>query len=84
MLNVDAARTLMADSLAFHIIFALLGVGLPLVILLIEQQTIRKKDPIILEHARQISYVTLVLVVAGASLWNNYCHTDVDDVVWTY
>lgn len=67
MLNVDAARTLMADSLAFHIIFALLGVGLPLVILLIEQQAIRKKDPIILEHARRISYVTLVLVVAGVA-----------------
>lgn len=67
MLDVDAARALMADSLAFHIIFALLGVGLPLVILLMEQLAIRRKDPIILEHAKRLSYATLILVVAGVA-----------------
>lgn len=67
MLNVNAARALMADSLAFHIIFALLGVGLPLVILLIEQLAIRRKDPIILEHAKRLSYATIILVVAGVA-----------------
>lgn len=67
MLDVDAARVLMADSLGFHIIFALLGVGLPLVILLLEQLGLRRKDPIILEHAKRLSYATVILVVAGVA-----------------
>jgi cytochrome d ubiquinol oxidase subunit I len=66
-LDVDAARALMADSLGFHIIFALLGVGLPLVILLIEQLGLRRKDPLILEHAKRLSYATVILVVAGVA-----------------
>lgn len=57
----------MADSLGFHIIFALLGVGLPLVILLIEQLGLRRKDPLILEHARRLSQATVILVVAGVA-----------------
>ena len=67
MIDVDAARALMADSLGFHIIFALLGVGLPLVILLIEQLGLRRKDPLILEHARRLSHATIILVVAGVA-----------------
>ncbi len=66
-LGTDAARALMADSLGFHIIFALLGVGLPLVILLIEQLGLRRKDPLILEHAKRLSYATVILVVAGVA-----------------
>lgn len=67
MIDTDAARALMADSLGFHIIFALLGVGLPLVILLIEQLGLRRKDPLILEHAKRLSYATVILVVAGVA-----------------
>lgn len=67
MLDVNAARALMADSLGFHIIFALLGVGLPLVILLIEQLGLRRKDPLILEHAKRLSQATVILVVAGVA-----------------
>lgn len=67
MIDTDAARTLMADSLGFHIIFALLGVGLPLVILLIEQLGLRRKDPLILEHAKRLSQATVILVVAGVA-----------------
>lgn len=67
MLEVNAARALMADSLGFHIIFALLGVGLPLVILLLEQLGLRRKDPLILEHAKRLSYATVILVVAGVA-----------------
>lgn len=66
-IDVDAARALMADSLGFHIIFAMLGVGLPLVILLIEQLGLRRKDPLILEHAKRLSYATIILVVAGVA-----------------
>lgn len=67
MIDTDTARALMADSLGFHIIFALLGVGLPLVILLIEQLGLRRKDPLILEHARRLSQATVILVVAGVA-----------------
>ena len=67
MIDTDAARALMADSLGFHIIFALLGVGLPLVILLIEQLGLRRKDPLILEHAKRLSQATVILVVAGVA-----------------
>ncbi len=66
-MEIDAARALMADSLGFHIIFAMLGVGLPLVILLLEQLGLRRKDPLILEHARRLSYATIILVVAGVA-----------------
>lgn len=65
--GVSAARALMADSLGFHIIFAMLGVGLPLVILLIEQLGIKRKDPLIIEHARRLSQATIILVVAGVA-----------------
>lgn len=66
-IGVDAARALMADSLGFHIIFALLGVGLPLVILLIEHLGLRRKDALILEHARRLSQATVILVIAGVA-----------------
>ncbi|TAH33490.1 cytochrome ubiquinol oxidase subunit I [Candidatus Saccharibacteria bacterium] len=84
-LDTDAARALMADSLGFHIIFAMLGVGLPLVILLIEQLGLKRKDPLILEHAKRLSYATIILVVAGVAsgtiisiqmslMWGNLIH----------
>lgn len=66
-LDADAARAMMADSLGFHIIFALFGVGLPLVILLIEQLALRRKDPLILEHAKRLSYAAVILVVTGVA-----------------
>ncbi|MBC7746627.1 cytochrome ubiquinol oxidase subunit I [Pedobacter sp.] len=65
--DVVAARALMADSLGFHIIFALLGVGLPLVILLIEYLGLRRKDPLILEHAKRLSQATIILVITGVA-----------------
>lgn len=67
MPDLNIARALMADSLGFHIIFALLGVGLPLVMLLIEQLGLRRKDPLILEHAKRLSQATVILVVAGVA-----------------
>jgi len=63
--DLSAARALMADSLGFHIIFALLGVGLPLVISLTELWGIRRRDTNLMEAARRLSLVSIVLVVAG-------------------
>jgi len=67
MHNVNVSRALMGDSLAFHIIFALLGVGLPLIILLIEHLGLKRKDPLILEHAKRLSHGSIILVVAGVA-----------------
>lgn len=65
--NVNVARALMADSLGFHIIFAMLGVGLPLVILLIEYLGLRRQDSLILEHAKRLSLAAVILVIAGVA-----------------
>lgn len=67
MIDVNVARALMGDSLAFHIIFALLGVGLPVVTLLVEALGIKHKDPYILGHAKRLSHLMLVLVIAGVA-----------------
>lgn len=83
--SVNIARALMADSLGFHIIFAMLGVGLPLVILLIEHLGLRRKDPLVLEHARRLSMAAIILVIAGVAsgtvislqmslVWGNLIH----------
>jgi len=63
--DLNAARALMADSLGFHIIFALLGVGLPLAISLTELWGLRRKDTQLMEAARRLSLISIVLVVAG-------------------
>lgn len=63
--DVNAARALMGDSLAFHIIFALLGVGLPLIISLIEFWGLRKKNDHVVDIAHKLSKVAIILVVAG-------------------
>ncbi len=65
MEHVNAARVLMGDSLGFHIIFAMLGVGLPLVFLLIELWAIRRNDKHMREIARRISQLAGLLVVVG-------------------
>lgn len=65
--NTSAARVLMADSLGFHIIFALLGVGLPLVISLVELWSIRHRSESLREAARRLSLVSIILVVAGVA-----------------
>ncbi|HEY5667818.1 MAG TPA: cytochrome ubiquinol oxidase subunit I, partial [Candidatus Saccharimonadales bacterium] len=65
MEHLNAGRVLMADSLGFHIIFALLGVGLPLCMLFVEWLAIRRKSNPMRESARLWSYVVSVLVIGG-------------------
>lgn len=59
-------RTLMGDSLGFHILFALLGVGIPLLVSVAEALSIIKKDPDYLTMAKRWSFVMSVLFVIGA------------------
>lgn len=65
MEHLQATRALMADSLAFHIIFVMFGVGLPVVFSLLEYLGIKNKKPKLIDSARLISYVATILVVAG-------------------
>jgi len=56
----------MGDSLGFHIIFALLGVGIPFLVSLAELLGILKKDSLYTMMAKRWSYVMSVLFVIGA------------------
>lgn len=59
-------RTLMGDSLGFHILFALLGLGLPFVISLAELIGILKKDSDYYNAAQRWSFAMATLFVVGA------------------
>ena len=48
-----AARSQMAMSLAFHIIFAVVGIGMPVLMVLAERRWQRTRDPIYLELAKR-------------------------------
>lgn len=63
--SLNAARVLMGDSLGFHIIFVMFGIGLPVVFSLLEFLGIRYKKPRLIDAAKFISYIATVLVVAG-------------------
>lgn len=63
--SLSAARTLMGDSLGFHIIFVLFGLTLPILVAWFEWVGIRKHDPKYLETARFWSKIMALLVVTG-------------------
>ncbi len=56
----------MADTLAFHIFFALLGVGIPLLVSLAELIGIIRRDDDFLRFARRWSFAMGVFFVVGA------------------
>lgn len=58
-------RVLMGDSLGFHIIFALLGVGLPLAVLILEYLGLRRRDAYLLQLAKRWSLIAGILVITG-------------------
>ena len=59
-------RVLMGDTLGFHILFALLGVGIPLLVSLAELIGIVRRDGDFLQFARRWSFAMGVLFVVGA------------------
>jgi len=65
MTNVQHARALMGDSLGFHIIFALFGVGLPVALFLIEYWGARSKNDHLVKLARMLSRVMVLFAVIG-------------------
>jgi cytochrome d ubiquinol oxidase subunit I len=66
MSDLLAARTQMAISLAFHIIFAVIGVALPLMMVIAEGCWLRTHDPVYLCIAKRWAKGTAILFAIGA------------------
>jgi cytochrome d ubiquinol oxidase subunit I len=64
--HVVAGRAQMGTSLSFHLFFAVLGVGLPLMMLIAEGMHLRTGDPVWRALARRWSKVFGVLFAVGA------------------
>src|SRR6187549_1637216 len=61
-----AARSQMAMSLAFHIVFAVVGMAMPLLMLIAEAAWRRTGDPVYLDLAKRWSRGTAILFAVGA------------------
>jgi cytochrome d ubiquinol oxidase subunit I len=61
-----AARSQMAMSLAFHIIFAAIGIGMPLLMLIAEGLWLRTREEIYLTLAKRWAKGTAILFAVGA------------------
>src|SRR5258708_12540498 len=66
MSNLLAARAQMGTSLAFHIIFSVLGVGLPLLLCIAEGLAIQRKDPVWMALARRWAKAAVIIFAIGA------------------
>ena len=60
------ARSQMAMSLGFHIIFAAVGIGMPLLMAIAEGLHLRRREPILLDLARRWARGTAILFAVGA------------------
>jgi cytochrome d ubiquinol oxidase subunit I len=60
------ARSQMAMSLAFHIIFAVVGVGMPALMVIAEWRWLTSRDPLHLELAKRWAKGTAILFAVGA------------------
>lgn len=60
------ARSQMAMSLAFHIIFAALGIGMPLLMAIAEGMYLRTRQPVYLDLSKRWSRGTAILFAVGA------------------
>src|SRR5215217_3437083 len=66
MSDLLAARSQMAMSLAFHILFAVVGIGMPVLMVVAEQRYRATGDAICLELARRWAKGTAILFAVGA------------------
>ncbi len=66
MSSLLAARSQMALSLAFHILFAVVGIGMPLLMVIAERRWLATRDPVDLELAKRWSRGTAILFAVGA------------------
>ncbi|HUQ83499.1 MAG TPA: cytochrome ubiquinol oxidase subunit I [Gemmatimonadaceae bacterium] len=66
MTDLLAARSQMAMSLAFHIIFSVIGIGLPLLMVIAEWRWMRTGDATYLDLAKRWSKGAAILFAVGA------------------
>ena len=66
MPDLLAARSQMAVSLGFHIIFAVIGIGLPALMVIAEWRWMRTGDAVFLELAKRWSKGAAILFAVGA------------------
>src|ERR687897_1927710 len=66
MSDLLAARSQMAMSLAFHIIFAVVGIGMPVLMVMAERRWQKTGDPICLDLAKRWAKGTAILFAVGA------------------
>ncbi len=66
MSDLLAARAQMAMSLAFHIVFAVVGIGMPLLMVLADRRWQASGDAVCLELARRWAKGTAILFAVGA------------------
>src|SRR5437879_8330403 len=66
MSNLIAARVQMGNSLAFHIAFVVLAMGLPLLLCIAEGLALWHKDPVWMAIARRWSKAVALIFVIGA------------------
>jgi cytochrome d ubiquinol oxidase subunit I len=66
MSDLLAARSQMAVSLGFHIIFAVVGIGMPVLMVIAERRWQKTGDAIYLELAKRWSKGTAILFAVGA------------------
>lgn len=66
MTDLLAARSQMGMSLAFHIIFAVVGIGMPLLMVVAERHWLSTGDRIYLELAKRWSKGTAIMFAVGA------------------
>ncbi len=60
------ARSQMAMSLAFHIVFAVIGIGMPVLMVIAEWRWYRTRDPVLLELAKRWAKGTAIMFAVGA------------------
>src|ERR1044072_1534805 len=61
-----AARSQMAMSLAFHIIFAVIGIGMPLLMVIAEWRWLCTRDEVYLTLAKRWARGTAIMFAVGA------------------
>ena len=66
MSNLVAARVQMGMSLAFHIVFAVVGIAMPVLMVVAERRWRRSGDPVHLDLARRWARGTAILFAVGA------------------
>jgi cytochrome d ubiquinol oxidase subunit I len=66
MSDLLAARSQMAISLAFHIIFAVVGIGMPVLMVIAERRWQKTGDPVHLDLAKRWAKGTAILFAVGA------------------